>query len=77
MRLKLKERAVLRLLGVKISDDGMRWTASRKHEKVVRTAFERGHANAWRNGEVATFTEVADGLSLSGPKGVVTLRWSP
>jgi hypothetical protein len=41
MKPSLKQRAVLKALGIKISADGTRWTAPRKHQDLVERAFWR------------------------------------
>jgi hypothetical protein len=74
----LKERLVLRCLGIKISDDGMRWTAPRKRQEVVERAFFRVVDNAWREGKDVEVNRAAGGsLRVTGPKGTITLRWLP
>ncbi len=75
--LTIKQRVVLRLLGVKISEDGMRWTAPRKHQDIIEAAFWRMVDDAWRDGKDLDVNRAAGGsLRVTGPKGTLTLRWT-
>lgn len=74
----LEQRVVLRLLGIKISDDGTRWTAPRKHKEIVERAFWRVVDDAWREGKDVDVNRAAGGsLRVTGLKGTITLRWRP
>lgn len=76
-RLGLKERLAMRWLGIKISDDGTRWTAPRDKQALVEEMFTKVYVDAWRNGKDCTVNESAEGWHLKGPKGEITLRWTP
>jgi len=74
----LKERVVLRVLGIRISEDGERWTAPRKREALVLDCFKRAVTDAWRDGANLTVTNEPDGgITVTGPKRTITLRWLP
>jgi hypothetical protein len=75
--LNLRQRFVLRWLGVKISEDGLRWTASQRHQDLVEQAFEKAAAEFWIQGGLSNVVETSDGLFLDGPRGRMTLRWTP
>ncbi len=74
----LWQRLVLRWLGVKISDDGTRWTAPRKRQEIVERAFWRVVDESWREGKDVDVNRAAGGsLRVTGPKGTITVRWLP
>ncbi len=72
----IRERIVLRWLGVKVSDDGLRWTAPRKHHKIIEKSFLRARDDAWRKGIDARLSYLPRGeMSLVLPDRTLTLRW--
>lgn len=73
--LSLSQRFVLRLYGVKVSDDGMRWTAPRKRRPFIEGAFTQARDNAWREGTPAVLTHQDWGISVSFACSKIELRW--
>lgn len=75
--LTIPQRLVMRYMGVKISDDGLRWTASRKRRDLVERAFEKVAVDSWRDGRDLRVRHVPGGIDLVGPKDRMSLRWRP
>jgi hypothetical protein len=71
----LKERLVLRLLCVKVSDDGTRWLASRKRQATVERAFQRVVDRAWIDGTPVELSRDSDGMTIKAPGRTIQLRW--
>lgn len=79
--MNLRQRIVLRALGVKISEDGSCWTAPRKRQRLVEQAFAEAAEELWRDNpnadELADVRKDADGIMFAGPKQTIILRWVP
>lgn len=75
-RLSLSQRILTRVLRIKISDDGHRWTAPRRHRALVEDAFKAAAMEFWRDGVEADVSQTEDGVVLERGDGVVMeLRW--
>lgn len=78
MKLTITQRLAFRVVGLKVSDDGMRWTAKRKHQAFVEKCFQRVPTELWREqGKDVRLIRRSDGLDLVGPNKTMMLRWVP
>lgn len=77
-RLTIAQRLAMRVIGVKVSDDGLRWTAKRTHQALVEKSFQRVPTELWREqGQDVQLIRRSDGLDLVGSHKTMTLRWLP
>ena len=75
-RMKLRHRIVLRLLGIKVSTDGTRWLAPRKHRAVMDRSFDRIRRELWVEGYDAQVHHSPEGLKLTGAREDLEVRWT-
>lgn len=71
----IKERAVMRLLGIHSNADGTQWSAPRKHAQLIEDALERSREQLDEEGIHALLVRGDDGLELVTARRTVTVRW--
>jgi hypothetical protein len=78
LRMNPLQWLVTRYYGIKISEDGMRWTAPYKHAAMVEKAFARVSDQMWReSGLDVKAIHTPEGMEIACPNGRITLRWLP
>jgi hypothetical protein len=76
--MSIVQKLVMRAVGLKVSKDGLRWTAKRKHQALIEKSFRRVPTDLWREeGKDVRLVRRDDGLDLVGPNKTMTLRWLP
>jgi hypothetical protein len=77
-RLTITQKLAMRMMGLKVSKDGLRWTAKRNHQALIEKSFRRVPTELWREeGKDVKLVRRPDGLDLVGPNKTMTLRWLP
>ena len=75
--LSFVQKIVVKLLGVKVSADGLVWTAPRKHQTLVEEAFKGAAVEFWKGGTEVKMSSTDAGITLDRGDGVfMELRWT-